>query len=167
MTKCIKGLVFVLNGPNLNLLGLRDPEKYGKETLDQIIRQMMEEARRQAFAIDAMQSNHEGILIDRIHGIASLPREDKQPFMRGIVLNAGGLTHSSVSLRDAVDFARSQGVPTVEVHLSNIHNREIFRHMSLLTEVCIEQVSGLGAKSYTVGMGKLIAYLKQRRNQPR
>lgn len=154
-----------MNGPNLNLLGLRESELYGRETLGEIIRRMRRVAKMNNFAIEANQSNHEGTLVTWIQEIGLNTMRDKTKLMRGIVLNAGGLTHTSVPLRDAVDFARSKGVPTVEVHLSDIHARETFRHVSLLREVCIDQVSGLGARSYTVGLTKLIAYLEKKNHR--
>ncbi|MES3032164.1 MAG: type II 3-dehydroquinate dehydratase [Patescibacteria group bacterium] len=156
------GIIFLINGPNLNLLGKRDPEKYGTATLEQITRQVAKKARKHGFVVKAFQSNHSGALIDFIQ---TLGLSEATVLMRGIVLNAGGLTHTDVSLRDAVDFASSKGVPTVEVHLSNIHKRETFRQVSLLTGVSIDQVCGLGARSYTEGLEKLITHLKEMRRK--
>jgi len=157
-----KGIIFLMNGPNLNLLGQRDPQKYGKTTLEEITQRVKEKAKMHGFLVEPIQSNHSGILIDSIH---SLSLSTETGLMRGIILNGGGLTHTDVCLRDAVDFASSKGVSTVEVHLSDIHRRETFRHISLLAEVCIDQVSGLGAESYMVGLEKIVAHLKGMRRK--
>jgi len=147
----VKGVIYLINGPNLNLLGRRNPAVYGKETLKDVEERVISAAGSFGYDINALQSNHEGQLIDWI--------QEAPGKAKGIIINAGGLTHTSVSLRDAVDFAREQGVPTIEVHLSDIHKREPFRHISLLTGVCIDQVSGLGIESYIKGMAKLAMYL--------
>jgi len=156
------GTIFLVNGPNLNLLGYREPEKYGTDTLADISRRVERNAKAQGFSIKSIQSNASHDLINFIHKIGfchSLKSKD------GILLNAGGLTHFDVGLRDAVAFAQSKGVPTVEVHLSKIDERETFRHISLLTEVCVAKVTGLKAKSYTVGLGKLISHLEKMRSR--
>jgi len=144
--------IYLINGPNLNLLGKRNPVVYGKETLEIVVKLVTAEARKLGYVIEALQSNYEGQLIDWI--------QETSGKVAGIILNAGGLTHTSVSLRDAVDFAREQGVPTIEVHLSDIHKRETFRHISFLTEVCINQISGLGYQSYIQGLFKLVKHLE-------
>ena len=149
-------VIYLINGPNLNLLGKRNPAVYGKETLENVEARVISAAKRCGYTVKSQQSNHEGFLIDMIQGAPGQAA--------GIILNAGGLTHTSVSLRDAVDFAREQGVPTVEVHLSDIHKRETFRHISLLTEVCINQVSGLGVESYLRGLSDLLKYLTTKRD---
>lgn len=128
--------ILVLNGPNLNLLGSRETETYGTTTLDDLL-----EGLREAFpdvSFTFFQSNHEGHLIDRLH-----QAQEKPP--HGVILNAGGYTHTSVALRDAVAAIE---VPVVEVHLSNIHAREEFRHRSLIAPVCAGQISGLGPLGY-------------------
>ena len=144
-------VIYLMNGPNLNLLGRRDQAIYGKETLEDVINLVKSKAEGLGYEVIPLQSNHEGQLIDWIQ--QSPGRVD------GIILNAGGLTHTSISLRNAVDFARGQGVPTVEVHLSDIHKREPFRHTSFLTEKCIGQVSGLGVNSYIKGLTDLIQFI--------
>jgi 3-dehydroquinate dehydratase II len=149
----VKKTIYLINGPNLNLLGRRNPAQYGKETLSDVTELVREAAINAGYDILALQSNYEGELITWI--------QDTPGKASGIILNAGGLTHTSVSLRDAVDFAREQGVPTVEVHLSNIHQRETFRHVSLLTGVCLEQVSGLRTQSYIKGLDFLVQHLKE------
>jgi 3-dehydroquinate dehydratase II len=144
-------VIYLINGPNLNVLGRRNPAIYGKETLEDVRSRVTSAAADLGYAVKAFQSNYEGRLITWI--------QQTPGKAEGIILNAGGLTHTSVSLRDAVDFAREQGVPTVEVHLSDIHKRETFRHISLLVGVCIGQVSGLGIESYTRGLKILVDYL--------
>lgn len=151
--------ILLLNGPNLNLLGLRDRKIYGSDTLERIIESLSELAKAHECHIVAEQSNHEGHLIDWIH--EAIAERDTS----GIILNGGGLTHSSVSLRDAVEIAGHLGIPTVEVHLSDISERETFRHVSLLTGVCIATVKGQRAESYTLGFIKLIEYIAGQRKQ--
>jgi 3-dehydroquinate dehydratase-2 len=130
--------IFVMNGPNLNLLGTREPDVYGHSTLRDIIRMLKGYARERGAKIGAFQSNHEGKLIDRIH---SLPRRG----YCGLILNPGALTHYSYALRDAI---KATGLPTVEVHLSDIEKREDFRRVSVLRDVCVDQIKGLGPKGY-------------------
>ncbi len=145
--------ILLLNGPNLNLLGKRNPDVYGKETLSDITKKVSLKAKESDYFIEGWHTNYEGKLIDLIQ---TAPAKG----VKGIILNAGGLTHTSVCLRDAVDFAREQGVPTIEVHISNIHIRETFRHVSLLTGVCIRQVSGMGTKGYLEALRELIVHLE-------
>ncbi|HMB92168.1 MAG TPA: type II 3-dehydroquinate dehydratase [Rhodothermales bacterium] len=128
--------ILILNGPNLNLLGTREPGVYGSTTLADL-----EADLRRAFpdvALDFFQSNHEGALIDRLHAA-------QQEGVAGVVFNPGGFTHTSVALRDGV---ASITVPVVEVHISNVHAREDFRHRSLLAGVCAGQITGLGLAGY-------------------
>jgi 3-dehydroquinate dehydratase II len=133
--------ILVLNGPNLNLLGTREPSVYGRETLADVEKLVRERAGKLGVAVEFRQSNHEGQLIDWIHAAKGV--------FAAIVLNAGGLTHTSVALRDAV---AGTEVPTVEVHLSNIHAREEFRHRSLLAPVCRGIIAGFGVNSYVLGL---------------
>lgn len=139
--------VLVLNGPNLNLLGKRKPEIYGTVTLPEVIRTLVSRAQSLDFEIEAHQSNHEGVLIDHVQQAVG--------HFAGIILNAGGLTYTSVSLRDAVEAVADLGVPTVEVHISNIHSREVFRQHSFLTDVCVDEVVGMGPFGYVEALERL------------
>ena len=141
--------VLVLHGPNLNLLGTREPEIYGRLTLEDIDRDLQTLGEAWDARVSSKQSNHEGHLIDWIHAA----RDQQQ----GIVINPGGLTHTSVALRDAISGA---GLPTVEVHLSNIHKREPFRHTSLVSAVCVGTIAGFGANSYALGLRALLDHLR-------
>jgi 3-dehydroquinate dehydratase II len=141
--------VLVLHGPNLNLLGLREPAVYGKTTLAQINDSLMLDAAKLQVKIACLQSNHEGALVDAIHNAKDLHS--------GILLNPGAYTHTSVAIRDALAGVM---LPTVEVHLSNIYTREEFRHHSYIAPVAVGQISGFGADSYRLGLQALINYLK-------
>lgn len=140
----------MLNGPNLNLLGQREPQIYGSVTLDDIDTLLRAEAERLNVKLECIQSNHEGILIDAIHGAMAVHQ--------GFLINAGAYTHTSVAIRDAIS---AVGLPTVEVHLSNIYRREDFRHHSYIAPVAIGQISGFGAESYRLGLQALVNYLNQ------
>ena len=138
-----------MHGPNLNLLGLREPEIYGSSTLDVINRSLETDGERLQVGVHCLQSNHEGVLVDAIHNA----REKYQ----GIVINAGAYTHTSVAIRDALS---GVAIPTVEVHLSNIYTREEFRHHSYIASVAIGQISGFGLESYRLGLQALVNHLK-------
>ncbi|MEM6658780.1 MAG: type II 3-dehydroquinate dehydratase [Pseudomonadota bacterium] len=138
--------VLVLNGPNLNLLGLRQPEIYGSTTLGMIDDLCVSHGRSVGLDVSCFQSNHEGELLDAIHGARSV--------QRGLVMNAGAYTHTSVALMDAIS---SVELPLVEVHLSNIHAREEFRHRSYIAPVAIGQICGFGAQGYALALDALAA----------
>jgi 3-dehydroquinate dehydratase-2 len=126
----------VINGPNLNRLGLREPEIYGRETLDELNARIQTHAQTLGLKVSFFQSNHEGALIDRLHAYGDA---------KGVVINPGGLAHTSVALRDAI---ASIPIPSIEVHISNIFAREPFRHVSLISGACRGVVSGLGTSGY-------------------
>jgi 3-dehydroquinate dehydratase II len=140
--------VLVLHGPNLNLLGLREPEVYGTLTLAQINDSLQRGAAELQARVECLQSNHEGALVDAIHNARDVHA--------GILINPGAYTHTSVAIRDALAGVM---IPTVEVHLSNIYTREEFRHHSYIAPVAIGQISGFGADSYLLGLRALINYL--------
>ncbi|MDD1421319.1 type II 3-dehydroquinate dehydratase [Dolichospermum sp. ST_sed1] len=142
--------ILVLHGPNLNLLGLREPGIYGSLTLAEINRLLESKAMELQAELLFVQSNHEGVLVDAIHEALGK--------YQGIVINAGAYTHTSVALRDAI---AAVNLPTVEVHLSNIYRREDFRHHSYIAPVVIGQISGFGAQSYLLGLQALVYYLRQ------
>ena len=134
--------ILLLNGPNLNLLGSREPEVYGSTTLADVERAALEQASQGGAKLTAFQSNHEGALIDRIQAA-------KKEGIDAIVINPGGLTHSSVSLRDAL---AAVAIPFVEIHVSNIHQRESFRHHSYLSGIAAGVICGLGIDGYTAAI---------------
>ena len=137
-------VVYVLNGPNLNLLGLREPEIYGTQTLDDIAGMLEDRAQDIGLAIDMRQSNHEGHLIDWLH-------EAQAEGVKAVLLNAGAYTHTSIALHDAIKSIRT---PVIEVHLSDPMKREPFRHVSYVGMAAVDCVSGLGAQSYIVALEK-------------
>ena len=143
--------ILVVHGPNLNLLGIREPETYGSTTLAQINQNLQQEAQRLQVGLSCLQSNHEGALVDAIH--------QAQGKHQGIIINAGAYTHTSVAIRDAL---AGVDIPTVEVHLSNIYRREEFRHHSYIAAIAIGQISGFGANSYLLGLQALVSHLQSK-----
>jgi 3-dehydroquinate dehydratase-2 len=137
--------ILVLHGPNLNLLGVREPDIYGRVGMEEIDRELAVRAKDLGFELRCLQSNHEGVLIDAIHEAIG--------WADGILINPGAFTHTSLALRDAI---ASIGIPTVEVHLSNIYAREEFRRRSVIAGVCVGQISGFGANSYYLGLAAMI-----------
>ena len=138
--------VLVLNGPNLNLLGTREPAVYGSQTLADVEQMCRDEGARLSLAIDFRQSNHEGQLIDWIHEAG---RECAAGTMLGVVFNAGALTHTSIALHDAI---KGANVPVIELHISNVHAREEFRHHSVFGQIVMGQICGFGVDSYRLGL---------------
>ncbi len=138
--------IAVVHGPNLNLLGTREPEVYGRVTLAEIDRRLSTLAEELGVSVQSFQSNHEGAIIDHLHGLVGSAS--------GVLINPGGLTHTSVALRDALV---GIGLPFVEVHLSNIHAREAFRRRSYLSDVAMGVITGFGAGSYELGLRALVA----------
>lgn len=139
--------ILVLNGPNLNLLGTREPQIYGNDTLPQIMAELIQIAANAGAKLETLQSNHEGALIDRIHAA----RTDGTQF---IIINPGGLTHTSVALRDAL---AGVALPFVEVHISNVHKREAFRHHSFLSEIAAGVIVGLGVNGYRLALQHVLS----------
>lgn len=131
----------LLNGPNLNMLGIREPGVYGSESLAAIEARLVQKAQDMGVQLETFQSNHEGAIIDRIHGAYGK--------CDGILINPGALTHYSYALRDAIS---TVSIPTVEVHMSNIHKREEFRHVSVTAPVVVGQIAGFGSLSYELGL---------------
>lgn len=141
--------IFVINGVNMNMLGIREPEKYGSMTLKDLEKSLYAFSFELGIDIDMYQSNHEGEIVEKIH--SALGNAD------GIVINPGAYTHTSVAIRDALS---AVNIPTVEIHMTNIHSREDFRHKSLIAPVCLAQISGFGFDSYKLGLKGLVDFLK-------
>lgn len=140
--------ILLLHGPNLNLLGTREPEVYGYTTLADINAAVTNHAAQYHVEVTAKQSNHEGALVDFLH--------DAREWATGVVMNPGAYTHTSVAIRDAISATQ---LPVIEVHLSNVHAREEFRHHSYLAPVCIGQIAGFGWRSYILGIDALLGHL--------
>tara|TARA_Y100001978_G_scaffold21791_1_gene17901 strand:- start:295 stop:729 length:435 start_codon:yes stop_codon:yes gene_type:complete len=142
--------ILLINGPNLNLLGTREPDIYGNQTLDQIEKDLIKIAKKNRFKLNCYQSNHEGKIVDKIQ--ASIGN------INGILINAGALTHTSIAVRDALV---GSNIPFIELHISNIFDREGFRKKSFLTDKAIGIISGFGVYSYFLSLEALINYLKK------
>lgn len=142
-------VVLVIHGPNLNLLGTREPEIYGSETLPQVDAKLVQLGRELGLTVECLQSNHEGVILDWLHAAAQ--RSD----VLGVVLNPGAYTHTSLAIHDAI---AGISLPCVEVHLSNVAAREEVRRRSLVAPACIGTISGFGADSYALGIRALVGY---------
>ena len=143
--------ILLINGPNLNLLGTREPEIYGHKTLSDIEQDLMQAAKNKGSKLECFQSNHEGEIVDKIHN--SVNR------IKGILINAGAFTHTSISIRDALIGSK---IPFVELHISNIFSREEFRKESFLTDKAVGIISGFGISSYSLALDGIIGYLSRK-----
>ncbi len=150
--------LLVIHGPNLNLLGQREPEVYGYETLEDVAQRMQKWSEFYGFKVSVEQTNHEGEIIDLLHRWGR-PHKEYTHGVQGIVLNPGGYTHTSVAIRDAI---AGITVPVVEVHLSNIHSREEFRSRSVTAGTCLGMIGGFGVHSYVLGLEALRLHLESR-----
>ena len=152
MTGTPESTILIINGPNLNMLGKREPEIYGSKTLDEINRDLEARAEALGITLETFQSNHEGAILDRIHQAF----EDR---VNGLIINPGALTHTSIALKDALLILT---VPIIEVHLSNIYKREPFRHTSLVSDVAMGQITGFGPMGYGMALEALASVLHGR-----
>src|SRR5574339_636867 len=143
--------ILILHGPNLNLLGTREPEVYGSMTLDDINNKLIELGKGLGAEVTCLQSNHEGALIDALH--------DARIWANGVVFNPGAYTHTSIALRDAISAIQ---IPVVEVHLSNVYARGEFRHVSMISAVCKGKITGFGWRSYLLGLRALLEMLSDK-----
>lgn len=143
--------ILVLHGPNLNLLGRREPEIYGRKTLSEIDAELVATGKQLNVEVECFQSNHEGALVDRI--------QEAMGEQHGLIINPGAFTHTSVAIRDAL---AATGLPVIEVHLSNVFAREAFRHHSYVSGIALAVVSGLGAGGYVAALRGLVAHLEAR-----
>lgn len=145
--------ILVINGVNMNMLGIREPDKYGSMTLKDLEKELYAYSFELGIDLETYQSNHEGEIVEKIH--SAYKNAD------GIVINPGAYTHTSVAIRDALS---AVNIPTVEIHMTNIHGREDFRHKSLIAPVCMAQISGFGFDSYKLGLKGLVNFLKSDSN---
>lgn len=143
--------ILVLNGPNLNLLGTREPEIYGSETLEQAMTRLKKEAKALGCELEHYQSNHEGSLVDRI-------QQARVDGVDGIIINPAAYTHTSIALRDAI---AGVAIPAIEVHLSNVHAREPFRHTSYIAPIALGQICGCGTFGYSLALQALLKHLAE------
>jgi 3-dehydroquinate dehydratase-2 len=141
--------ILILHGPNLNLLGTREPEVYGSLSLDDINNKLIDLGEELSVEVTCLQSNHEGELIDAL--------QDAQTWAKGVVFNPGAYTHTSIALRDAISAIE---IPVIEVHLSNVYAREEFRHTSMISAVCTGKITGFGWRSYVLGLNALVEVLQ-------
>jgi len=146
----VRPRILFIDGPNLNVLGMREPEVYGKMTLDEIRREVARAARREGVAVEFFQSNHEGEIVGRL--------QEARGNFDGLVINPGGYTHTSVAIRDALIYA---GVPAVELHLSNPGKREPFRRTSLVEDVVMGRIAGFGGHGYVLALSALVTHLRE------